>query len=232
MPTPKAPLDMRKLQEVDPLKRLVEKQSEQTEFSPMDPPEAFAPPAGGALPYEALPPFLQHLTAEHQQIQDELTALEEALQQLRNSGGHPSREVDQAIQRFFRFLDEAIVPHHLREEKLLFPRLQQQLLESGLHSRSAVRRTAVDMLEDDHIKLMQLAAVVFNFLGLTDRLPDPASRALVMDAAIEQGRQLVEMLRLHIFREENVLFPLAVEQLSEEEFLRLRESIANSRGNG
>jgi len=53
--------DFKKLQESDPLKRIVEKQSEQEEFSPMDPPDAYAPPAGEAIPYEKLPSFLQKI---------------------------------------------------------------------------------------------------------------------------------------------------------------------------
>ena len=38
---------------------------------------------------------------------------------------------------------------------------------------------------------------------------DAASRQLVLEAAVQQGDVLVELLRLHIFRENNIIFPLA-----------------------
>ena len=56
-------LDIKKLQTTDPLKRMVEKQSEQEEFSPMDPPDAYSPPGIEAVPYEKMPLFLQKLVA-------------------------------------------------------------------------------------------------------------------------------------------------------------------------
>lgn len=49
--------DFKKLRETDPLKRVVEKQTEQEKFSPMNPPDAYSPPAGEAVPYEKLPPL-------------------------------------------------------------------------------------------------------------------------------------------------------------------------------
>ncbi len=81
------------------------------------------------------------------------------------------------------------------------------------------------MLEDDHIKLMQLAAVTFNFLGLAARLPDPASRAIVLDAAVEQGKSLVEILRLHIFREDKVVFSSAAELITSKEFQEMEKQL-------
>ena len=78
------------------------------------------------------------------------------------------------------------------------------------------RRTAIDMLEDDHLKMIQLAAVTLNLLSLSVRLPDQASREVTLDVALEQGSMLVELLRLHIFREDNLLFPMAVRLLNEE----------------
>ncbi len=85
------------------------------------------------------------------------------------------------------------------------------------------------MLEDDHIKMMQLAAVTFNFLGLVSRIPEHTSRAMVLDAAIEQGKALVEHLRLHIFRENNVAFGLAHIYINESEFEEMQQRRAKYR---
>ena len=103
--------------------------------------------------------------------------------------------------------------------------LQKRLLDKGEHGQGQNPKTAVDMLEDDHIKLMQLAAVTFNFLGLAARLPNPPSRAMVLDAAIEQGKSLVEILRLHIFREDKVVFSLAIELITAGEFQKMEKQL-------
>jgi hemerythrin-like domain-containing protein len=219
-------LDIEKLQTTDPLKRMVEKQSEQEEFSPMDPPDAYSPPGGEAIPYEKMPPFLQKLMDEHNAGLKELDAFEKVLMQLQKQGLKPDKQVDAGLRRFFSFLDEHILPHNLKEEKILFPLLQKRLLEKGEHSQGQYPKTAVDMLEDDHIKLTQLAAVTFNFLGLAARLPDAASRAITLDAALEQGKALVELLRLHIFREDNVVFSLAVKHFTQDEFKVMEKQLA------
>ncbi|NIT60223.1 MAG: hypothetical protein GWN00_29655 [Aliifodinibius sp.] len=59
---------------------------------------------------------------------------------------------------------------------------------------------------------------------MASRLPDASSRTLVLDAALEQGKTIVELLRLHIFREDNVVFPLAVKYLSNDE-LKMMEKL-------
>ena len=208
-------IPLKQLRDIDPLKRMAERQSDQEEFSPMDPPDAYAPPGLDAVPYEAMHPFLRQLMDDHKTVTEELDALEDLLVRLRQEGVR--RDVNQRLSHFFRFLDEEIVRHQVKEEKILFPLLQQRLLDHGEHSHGPVPKTAVDMLEDDHIKVMQLAAVTFNFFGLAPRLPDPASRALVLDAALEQGKTLIELLRLHIFREDNIVFPLAHKHVTSDE---------------
>lgn len=208
-------IPLKQLNDIDPLERRAEKQSEQKEYSPMDPPGAYAPPGMEAVAYEAMHPVLQHLMDEHKMVVNELESFEGVLLDMQKEG--VSREVNQRLSAFFRFLDEQIVRHHGKEEKILFPLLQERLLEKGEHSQGPVPKTAVDMLEDDHIKVMQLAAITFNFFGLAPHLPDPASRTLVLDAALEQGKTLVEFLRLHIFREDNIVFPLAHTHLTPDE---------------
>lgn len=203
------------LSKTDPIKRLVERGTEQAEFSPMDPPDAYSPPVKEKIPYEAMHPVLQRLMDEHQKSLKEIAVLEETLLQIQKEG--MTAERNKKLGAFFSFLDQNIVVHNLKEEKILFPSLHEKLLEKGLHSNGPAATTGVDMLEDDHIKLMQLSAVAFNFFGLAGRLPDAASRAMVLDAAVEQGNALVEMLRLHIFREDNVVFAQAQQYVDEKE---------------
>ena len=207
--------ELKVINQHDPLDRRAEKQHEQEELSPMDPPDAYSPPTLDAVPYEDMHPFLQQLMDEHQACIEQLNAFEQALLQIQQEG--LSRKVDEKLREFFHFFDNNIVKHNQREEADLFPLLHRRLIENGEHGRGHDALTAVDMLEDDHVKALQLAAVVFNFFGLTMRLPDANSRLVVLDAAIEQGKTLVEMLKLHIFREDNIAFAQARRLLTKTE---------------
>lgn len=212
-------MDLKELQKNDPLKRMVERQTEQPELSPMEPPEAYEPPVDDSIPYEDYHPLLQAFFDEHEAAKAELTKFEDILKRMREEG--PQAGAD-GLAAFYRFLDEKILVHNQKEEKVLFPMLQEKMIADGDHSNGPSKTTAIDMLEDDHIKLMQLAAVSFNMIGLSSRLPDEQSAVITLDAGIEQGSALVEMLRLHVFREENVVFPMAQKKLTKEELDQLK----------
>ena len=219
-------IDMKDLQKNDPLKRMVERQSEREEFSPMDPPDAYSPPAGEEIPVEQMPMALRKLMDDHSVCAEELKKFEDVLSRIQEEGLTKEIASDGGIGHFFRFFDERIVLHNVKEEKVLFPVLSRRLLEEGEHSQGAQPRSAVDMLEDDHGKLLQLAAVAFSFFGLAVRLPDSASRAITLDAALEQSKALVEGLRLHVFREDHVVFPMAARLLTDIELTAMAEELA------
>ncbi|MBK6930919.1 MAG: hemerythrin domain-containing protein [Saprospirales bacterium] len=208
-------IELKVINQNDPLQRAAEKQHEHEEFSPMDPPDAYAPPSLDAVPYDELHPFLQDLMDEHKAISEQLDVFEKALLSIPSEG--MSRETLGRLRDFFEFFDHQVAGHHQREDKQLFPLLRRRLLASGEHGKGGVATTSVDVMEDDHIKSLQLAAVVFNFFGIAVRLPDPASRLMVLDAALEQGKSLVELMRLHIFREDNIVFVQAHQLLTQAE---------------
>ena len=118
-------------------------------------------------------------------------------------------------------IDEKIVLHNLKEERILFPLIHDRMIDNGEHGTGKIPDTAVDLLENDHIKMMELATLTFSLMGITSRITDPISNALLMDTAIEQGLSLVEMLRLHIFREDNVVFPLAHKYLTPSDYEKI-----------
>ena len=209
--------DLKKLNENDFLKRLVEKESGETEYSPMDPPDAFSPPVKDVVAYEDYHELIRKFIDEHKVSLAELNDFEKVLSEFQSNGFSATKESSEGLKKFFEFLDNKIAIHNLKEEKVLFPLLQKRLIEHGDHSTGLFPRTAIDMLENDHVKLMQTASVVFNFFALASRLPEPKSRAITLDAAVEQGKALIELLRLHIFREENVVFPMAHKYLTKVE---------------
>jgi len=221
-------MDFKRLSITDPLKRTAKKQASVPEFSPMDPPNPYSPPNTEDVPYEEMPKFLQGLMDDHEAFRAALDPFEQAIVRMRQEGLKPGSGVDEALREFFRFYDERIVDHHVREEKLLFPVLHERLIEIGEHSREEPPQTGVDVLEDDHVRIIQLIALTFNFLGMAARLPDPASRAMVLDAALQQGSALVELLRLHMFREDHVAFALAAKHLTDGEFEEMSRHGASS----
>ncbi len=208
----------------DRIRRKVDKGDHEEELSPMAPPDAYAPPGEDqSVPYEEMHPFLQGLRDEHEECVAELQAFESALDNLRNHG--PSGEVHDVLAKFFGFLERVVLPHNRREELVLFPLLAQRLVESGEHSKGPQPTTAIDVLRADHVELLQVAAVMTNFFRIAPRLPDEASQHYIIDASIRLGRNLVELLRLHIFREDVVVFSLAHKLLNAEELDRMHSSL-------
>ncbi len=185
-------------------------------LSPMDPPDAYAPPSVEPVPAADLHPFLRKFRDEHVPFTEELNAFEETILSIQKTGY--SKESDTKLRHFFNFFDEEFIPHNRREEAALFPLLHERLIAKGEHGKGEVAATAIDLMEDEHTKAVQLAAVILNFMGLAFRFPDERTRLIVLDAALEQGKNLVELLRLHIFREDNVVFSLAHRLISRAEF--------------
>lgn len=217
-------MDLNNLKDSDPVKRFVEKESGE-ELSPMDPPDAYSPPAIDETVYEQMNDALKILIDEHKVCLAKLDAFEGVLNKIKIDGFGATKEVNSTLADFFQFVDNNISKHNIKEEKFLFPLLHQRYIESGEHSSGPDKKNAVDMLEDDHIKFMQIAAITFTLFGLSGRLPDPSSRVVVLDLAVEQGKNLVEMLRLHIFREDKIVFPFAQKNLTAEEFKGISERL-------
>lgn len=220
-------MDLRQLNRID----LLRKQSERgpdsgAGLSPMDPPDAYAPPGVEPLPAAALHPFLRNFRDQHVPLMEAVNAFEETILSIQKAGY--TTESDAALKRFFRFFDQEFARHGRREEATLFPLLHQRLIASGEHGKGTDPATAIDLMKDEHVEAIQLAAVILNFLGLAFRLPDETSRLIVLHAALEQGKNLVELLRLHVFREDNVICSLAHRLISGAEFDAMQSRAATS----
>ena len=87
--------DLKNLQKIDPLKRIVERQTEQEEFSPMDPPDAYTPPGGETIAYEKMHPFLQSLMDDHKACNEQLDKFEKAIIAIQENG--ITKEIDTTI---------------------------------------------------------------------------------------------------------------------------------------
>ncbi len=202
----------------DEINRFVSKDNNEDELSPFDPPDAYDPQNIEPVEYDKMHPFLQKLVDEHHAFTKVLNTFEESLINWKKNKWVFTNEINSGLKQFFNFLDENVPLHNQKEEKILFPLLQSKLIEIGEHNKENPAYTGISLMEDEHIKVAQASAIVFNFLGLGSRLPDKRSLEIAFEAAFEQGIAIIETMKLHIFREENILFPQAIKLFTEDEF--------------
>jgi len=220
------------LKKTDPLQRDANKDEEISENSPMDPPDAYDKEASNVdgIVYDDLTTSLKSMIDEHAELIEYAETFEKALGDFHESSYLFTQDINEKFNQFFKYFDDHILPHNKKEERHLFPILHKRLIESGEHSPGEKKETAVDLMEDDHVKFIQLASLTFNLLGLASRLPDLNSRAMTFDLAYHNGKELIELLRLHIFREDNTVFPLTQKLLSKEELDTLNKEISDFHG--
>lgn len=210
----------KRLKEVDPVKAIGEKDIEidNEELSPMDPPDAYSSYATIELENGELNESLTILKKEHEELAAVLDVFEKSISQFKELGYVLNHEVNDGFKKFFDFFDNHLLPHNRKEEKVLFPVLQKALLSNNEHGVGKNPVTAVDIMEDDHVKFIQLGALTFNLLGLAPRFRDEQSKMFTYDVAYNNAKELIELIRLHVFREDNTLFPLAQKYLSSQQF--------------
>lgn len=211
------------LKKSDPLKVNAEKGLEGAESSPMDPPDAYGGAVIEDVPYEDMHPFLRGYMDDHRKAVGMIERFDKALSKFKEQQYRIDEGTNGEFHDFFEYFDDHLLDHNRREERKFFPLLHEKLVASGEHSIDKKPRTAIDLMEDDHVKFIQLGSLCFNLLGLASRLPDARSAGFVLDTSFNTGRELTELLRLHIHREDNILFPLAHKLITAEEFDRIAE---------
>lgn len=197
----------------DPVKIHAEKERG-TEISPFDPPDEYTPPGFEPVSYNDFHPFLQQLIDEHREFKNVLKEFEDTLVKWKSNNWNFTNEINNGFKTLFKYFDQNVPDHNQKEEKKLFPLLHLKLIEIGEHNTSDATVTGINLMEDEHIKAAQSVSIVLNFLALGSRLPDKESMDITFHSAYEQGMAVIETMNLHIFREENILFPQAMKYLS------------------
>lgn len=208
------------------LNRDVEHGLENEPSSPMNPPQPFHLAGIEKVALADLAAPLQELVAEHKTFLAVLDGFESALVSFKSSGWMIDKAASDAFAKFFNHMDHETPRHNAKEEKALFPILQKKLIAAGECSPGERPSTAIDVMEDDHLRVMQSVCLVFNLLGISSRLKDPESRATVCQIACDQGREIAETMRLHVFKENEVLFPRAQQLIAPDEMEYVREKMA------
>ncbi len=210
----------------DPLKRNVEKGLEEDNPSPMDPPEFYAPSTVKPVAIEDMPKFLRDLIEDHDRFLKIFSVFENAFIELKTNKWVFTPEISSAFKSFFQMMDHEVATHTKKEEKAFFPFLYEKFLAVGEHSPVAKPTTPVDVMEADHERVEQSTVLVFNLLGLAPRMKNQEDREFLFEMAFEQGQEIVEVMKLHIYKENTTLFPLACQLLSEEEMKEITAKVA------
>ncbi|MBC8265651.1 MAG: hemerythrin domain-containing protein [Flavobacteriales bacterium] len=217
----------RKIAQEDPILKEVTKDPEMDEGdSPMDPPEAYSKKVD-QVGYDDMPDVIKKLMLEHKVAIKKLNKFEKSLLEFKENKWKINKEINDTFSEFFQFFDGELLLHNRKEEKVLFPLLEKRFRESGEHGTSTFAQTPIDIFEDDHYQFIQLGTLAFNLIGISSRLPDKESKNIVSDIAYQNSLELIEMLRLHIYREDETLFQLAYQLISTEEFDKMNALIDN-----
>lgn len=145
------------------------------------------------------------LMEEHQVIKSYLAALGEILERATSAESlHRERETLQHIAQHLLEADK----HHQREEEALFPPLQ----EHGVTEPPAIMLLEHEELKARKKRLLELSRD-------EGSVPSPEWQKELKEA----GDYLVKELPSHIYKEDNILYPLALQTLSAEEWAVVKE---------
>lgn len=211
-------MTIKNLQKYDPLKKqaTVNAKDMGNDLSPMSPPDAFEPPAEKIIPYENLHPFFQELYNEHKDLKEKIKDIKEAFTHQRQN--QMTREILlNKLTQFLQYFHQEFIPHNRKEESTLFPLLNKKLLVAGEHSPTKIPFTGVKILLDDHIHAIRIGGVLSHLHDLMRRLDHAPSQEIVFGQIKKHSLELFEILELHIFREDHIIFGLAQELLDQME---------------
>jgi hemerythrin-like domain-containing protein len=155
--------------------------------------------------------FIHELRHDHRVIQQVVAGMS-AVADLLDSGKQVDPSVLSDLVQFLRvFADQC---HHEKEEQHLFP-----LLEAKANVST---RRELESLEREHRSAKQLVAQLAKVAAVYVHNP-----AAVRYRVIDLLRQLVELYPAHIWKEDFLLFPLAQQNLSQNEQQDLMEQFGN-----
>ena len=148
------------------------------------------------------------LKHEHQIVLLILDAAEREAASIRAKGTVRVPQVEEMLDFFKNFVDRC---HHGKEERHLFPRLQERGLPSGVGP--------VAVMLHEHEQGRAAVRAIADALARVKAGDREAAGALAAGLT-----EYTELLRSHIFKENNVLFPMADHMLSGADQAELAEA--------
>jgi DUF438 domain-containing protein len=145
---------------------------------------------------------------EHKVIIENLNRLNKLLQRIKAAHGFEQMGRDlETLQDIAHHLVEA-ESHHQREEEALFPRLEDHnIAEPGA------------IMKMDHDEFRKRKQLLFQLSHNHEAYPFNEFKKQVL----ELGEYLTQKLEGHIFKEDNIVYQIALQTLSEEEWVRVKK---------
>ncbi len=157
-----------------------------------------------------LPELTDHIImVHHKYLQDALPQVEGLIEKVihAHGGNHPELF---ALKKAFIALKEDLEPHMMKEENILFPMIHR--LEGGLepetsHCRSVANPIRVMMADHDNVGML-----LEEIKTLTDNYSPPEDGCTTYRLLHEKLKEVESDIHLHIHKENNLLFPQALDQ--------------------
>ena len=171
-------------------------------------------------------PF-EKLVECHDHITTRLSLFGKSLQAIETHGMLGFVSEKENIQTLFDFMDTSISLHTRDEEEGLFPTLRPKL-DPKLDERGG-GRTPVDVMKSEHRIVEDVAARMKTLAPLIEREAKSSDVSILLDEFLEKGRWLIKAYHQHIWKENNVLFPMAERLLSATEKTEVASVMNNLR---
>lgn len=163
------------------------------------------PPAWAGLPPGALTDHLE--AVHHRPLDDELPRLSALLEKIEgvHGGRHPELV---EVRRVYEQVRTDLEPHLRKEEQVLFPMVRELDAASGpVAFHCGTLRNPISVMLSEHDRVGELLDVL---RALTDDFTVPADGCASYEAAYRGLAWLDADTRLHVHKENNVLFPAVV----------------------
>lgn len=169
---------------------------------------------------------LQELTQEHEAVLSNVAALQQALEGMQDGLHQVDTAALDAAENVVRSLKTDLAVHLRKEEEILFPPLEGRLgREQG----------PLGVMLMEHEDLRRIVQRLSDALSLLRADAELASRQDAHQEALRWGRGLIGLLRQHIAKEDQCLFPMAAFHLGRTQLRVLGEEMRNmgrDAGNG
>jgi regulator of cell morphogenesis and NO signaling len=144
----------------------------------------------------------------HAYLRGELPRLAELAERVLAVHGDRHPELAE-VQDAFEVLRADLQPHLVREEQILFPLIRE--IDAALRADGWVNgevKNPVGVLQDDH---EQVGALLARLHELTNSFTTPEDGCASYRALCDGLRRLADDTHLHVHKENNILFPAAIE---------------------
>ena len=156
--------------------------------------------------------LIQTLKHQHEEGLGKLNELEDAVISLEDKGLN-SEDISSLLSAV-GFINTEIRQHNQREEDVLFPELEKHIPQQGPTS----------VMRSEHRELWnKLDELEVNISAIESAEGRDDNK--VLEALLETSRDIISLLRNHIAKENNVLFPLALNILSQDQMNRINSTL-------